>query len=56
MSTLKCLEEGRTGLVVPIVDFNRCEGTHELKTSVRPYFGTVSSQVESDYHLLCRAS
>ncbi|GBQ25682.1 4Fe-4S ferredoxin [Acetobacter estunensis NRIC 0472] len=36
MSTPKCLEEGRTGLVVPIVDFNRCEGK-DACVAVCPY-------------------
>lgn len=36
MSTSKCLEEGRTGLVVPIVDFNRCEGK-DACVAVCPY-------------------
>jgi len=36
MSAHKCLEEGRTGLVVPVVDFNRCEGK-DACVAVCPY-------------------
>lgn len=36
MSTHKCLEDGRTGLVIPVVDFNRCEGK-DACVAVCPY-------------------
>lgn len=42
MSTPKCLEKGRIGLVVPIVDFNRCEE----KTPVSPCALTMFSRFE----------
>jgi 4Fe-4S ferredoxin len=36
MSTIKRQEENRTGLVIPIVDFNRCEGK-DACVAVCPY-------------------
>ncbi|WP_208797007.1 4Fe-4S dicluster domain-containing protein [Gluconobacter thailandicus] len=36
MNTPKCLEDDRTGLVIPVVDFNRCEGK-DACVAVCPY-------------------